>query len=220
MLGSRDEADDAVQETWLRACRADSGAVENPAAWLTTIVGRVCLDMLRARGRRREDVADLTELDLPAHRVEIPNPADEAVLADSVGLALHVVLGTLGPAERAAFVLHDLFAVPFDEIAVIVERSPAAAKQLASRARRRVRGGAGVPSADLAGQRAVGDAFLAAAGSGYLRPEMLSEWVRYDHEVTPNPSEHQKYMPYYAVFKDLYQSTKRLMHRMYELRQS
>ncbi|MBX6383860.1 MAG: sigma-70 family RNA polymerase sigma factor [Microbispora sp.] len=169
MLGSADEADDAVQETWLRACRADSGSIENLTAWLTTIIGRVCLDMLRSRSRRREDFADLAELDMLAPHGEISDPADEAVLADSVGLALLVVLDTLGPAERAAYVLHDLFAVPFDEIAVIVERSPAAAKKLASRARRRVHGAAaGIPSSDLARQRAVVDAFLAASRAGDL----------------------------------------------------
>src|SRR3954468_6652073 len=140
MLGSADEADDAVQETWLRACRADSSSVDNVTAWLTTITGRICLDMLRSRSRRREDLADLAELDMLASHEATKDPADEAVLADSVGLALLVVLDTLGPAERAAFVLHDLFAVPFDEIAQIVERSPAAAKKLASRARRRVHG--------------------------------------------------------------------------------
>ncbi|MBO4273362.1 sigma-70 family RNA polymerase sigma factor [Microbispora triticiradicis] len=166
MLGSADEADDAVQETWLRACRADSGSVDNLTAWLTTITGRVCLDMLRSRSRRREDFADLTELDMLAPHEETADPADEAVLADSVGLALLVVLDTLGPAERAAFVLHDLFAVPFDEIAVIVERSPAAAKKLASRARRRVHDTADVPSSDLVRQRAVVDAFLAASRAG------------------------------------------------------
>ncbi|WP_327044853.1 sigma-70 family RNA polymerase sigma factor [Microbispora sp. NBC_01189] len=166
MLGSADEADDAVQETWLRACRADSGSVENLTAWLTTITGRVCLDMLRSRSRRREDFADLTELDLLAPHEEAADPADEAVLADSVGLALLVILDTLGPAERAAFVLHDLFAVPFDEIAVIVERTPAAAKKLASRARRRVHDTADVPSSDLVRQRAVVDAFLAASRAG------------------------------------------------------
>ncbi|MEV4456864.1 sigma-70 family RNA polymerase sigma factor [Microbispora sp. NPDC049633] len=168
MLGSADEADDAVQETWLRACRADSGSVQNLTAWLTTITGRVCLDMLRSRNRRREDFTDLTELDMLAQHEETSDPADEAVLADSVGLALLVLLDTLGPAERAAFVLHDLFAVPFDEIAVIVERSPAAAKKLASRARRRVHGAAGVPSPDLARQRAVVAAFLAASRAGDL----------------------------------------------------
>ncbi|WP_182886420.1 sigma-70 family RNA polymerase sigma factor [Microbispora sp. H10885] len=166
MLGSADEADDAVQETWLRACRADSGSVDNLTAWLTTITGRVCLDMLRSRSRRREDFADLTELDMLAPHEETADPADEAVLADSVGLALLVVLDTLGPAERAAFVLHDLFAVPFDEIAVIVERSPAAAKKLASRARRRVHDTADVPSSDLVRQRVVVDAFLAASRAG------------------------------------------------------
>ncbi|GGO07964.1 DNA-directed RNA polymerase sigma-70 factor [Microbispora rosea subsp. aerata] len=168
MLGNADEADDAVQETWLRACRADSGSVENLTAWLTTIIGRVCLDMLRSRNRRREDFADLAELDMLAPHEEISDPADEAVLADSVGLALLVVLDTLGPAERAAYVLHDLFAVPFDEIAAIVERTPAAAKKLASRARRRVHGTAVVPSSDLARQRAVVDAFLAASRAGDL----------------------------------------------------
>lgn len=167
MLGSADEADDAVQETWLRASRADSGSVDNMTAWLTTITGRVCLDMLRSRTRRREDLADLTELDMLAPHDEAADPADEAVL-DSVGLALLVVLDTLGPAERAAFVLHDLFAVPFDEIAMIVERTPAAAKKLASRARRRVHGSADIPYADLARQRAVVDAFLAASRAGDL----------------------------------------------------
>ncbi|GAA4188222.1 sigma-70 family RNA polymerase sigma factor [Microbispora amethystogenes] len=166
MLGSADEADDAVQETWLRACRADSASVDNLTAWLTTITGRVCLDMLRSRSRRREDFADLTELDMLAPHEETADPADEAVLADSVGLALLVVLDTLGPAERAAFVLHDLFAVPFDEIAVIVERTPAAAKKLASRARRRVHDTADVPSSDLVRQRVVVDAFLAASRAG------------------------------------------------------
>ncbi|GAB3137521.1 sigma-70 family RNA polymerase sigma factor [Microbispora hainanensis] len=168
MLGSADEADDAVQETWLRACRADSGSVDNLTAWLTTITGRVCLDMLRSRTRRREDLADLTELDMLAPHDETSDPADEAVLSDSVGLALLVVLDTLGPAERAAFVLHDLFAVPFDEIAMIVERTPAAAKKLASRARRRVHGSADIPYSDLARQRAVVDAFLAASRAGDL----------------------------------------------------
>ncbi|KAA9374229.1 sigma-70 family RNA polymerase sigma factor [Microbispora cellulosiformans] len=166
MLGSADEADDAVQETWLRACRADSASVDNLTAWLTTITGRVCLDMLRSRSRRREDFADLTELDMLAPHEETADPADEAVLADSVGLALLVILDTLGPAERAAFVLHDLFAVPFDEIAVIVERTPAAAKKLASRARRRVHDTADVPSSDLVRQRVVVDAFLAASRAG------------------------------------------------------
>jgi len=167
MLGSADEADDAIQEAWLRACRADAGAVANMMGWLSTIVGRVCLDMLRSRRRRREEFADLSELDLVvAH--DTPDPANEAVLADSVGLALLVVLDTLGPAERIAFVLHDLFAVPFAEIAEIVERSPATAKKLASRARHRVHGTGTAAAIDLVEQREVVDAFLAASRSGDL----------------------------------------------------
>jgi RNA polymerase sigma-70 factor (ECF subfamily) len=167
MLGSADEADDAVQETWLRACRADTGVVANMTGWLTTIVGRVCLDMLRSRRRRGEEFADMAELE-PAVAHDAAGPEDEAVLADSVGLALLVVLDTLGPAERVAFVLHDLFAVPFGEIAEIVERSPAAAKKLASRARHRVRGTASVPAPDLGRQRKVVEAFLAASRAGDL----------------------------------------------------
>ncbi|WP_433496932.1 sigma-70 family RNA polymerase sigma factor [Sphaerimonospora sp. CA-214678] len=167
MLGSVDEADDAVQETWLRASRAGAAGVGNLTAWLTTIVGRVCLDMLRSRQRRREEFADITELDLLAVDDDA-DPADEAVLADSVGLALLVVLNALGPAERTAFVLHDLFAVPFDQIAGIVERSPDAAKKLASRARRRVHGTATAGSADLTRHRAIVDAFLAASRTGDL----------------------------------------------------
>ncbi|XXX78271.1 sigma-70 family RNA polymerase sigma factor [Sorangium sp. So ce134] len=168
MLGSVDEAEDAVQEVWLRASRADASAVANVTGWLTTILGRVCLDMLRARRRRGEELTDLGELDQAVAREGPAGPEDEAALADAVGLALLVVLGTLGPAERVAFVLHDLFAVPFDEIAGIVERSPAAAKKLASRARHRVRGAAAVPSAELAGQREVVEAFLAASRAGDL----------------------------------------------------
>jgi RNA polymerase sigma-70 factor (ECF subfamily) len=166
MLGSASEADDAVQEAWLRLSRTDAGAVANLGGWLTTVVGRVCLDMLRARRARREDSIGawlpepLVSEDLEA------DPAHEAELADAVGLALLVVLETLDPAERLAFVLHDMFGVPFAEIAAIVGRSPAAARQLASRGRRRVRGGARVPDADLARQRAAVDAFLAAARSG------------------------------------------------------
>jgi RNA polymerase sigma-70 factor (ECF subfamily) len=167
MLGSTDEADDAIQEAWLRACRVGVDGVVNVPGWLTTIVGRVCLDMLRSRRRRREEFADLAELDLVvAH--DVTDPANEAVLADSVGLALLVVLDTLGPAERIAFVLHDLFAVPFDEIAEIVERSPAAAKKLASRARHRVHGTTTVPATDLVRQREVVGAFLAASRAGDL----------------------------------------------------
>ncbi|WP_344413084.1 sigma-70 family RNA polymerase sigma factor [Amycolatopsis minnesotensis] len=163
MLGSASEADDAVQEAWLRLSRTDTAEIENLAGWLTTVVGRVCLNMLRSRTSRREEPFDgrLPELD-----AESVDPEQEAVLADSVGLALLVVLDALTPAERLAFVLHDLFAVPFDEIGPMIERTPAAARQLASRARRRVRGGAPVPEADLARQRRVVEAFLAAARGG------------------------------------------------------
>jgi RNA polymerase sigma factor (sigma-70 family) len=164
MLGSADEADDAVQEAWLRASGADAGVVNNLTGWLTVIVSRICLDMLRSRHHRREHFVDVAELErLTAHAGD---PQDEAELADSVGLALLVVLDTLNPAERVAFVLHDLFAVPFDEIATIVERSPVAAKKLASRARRRVNGKAMVPERDLARQRAVVEAFIAASRTG------------------------------------------------------
>ncbi|WP_131737822.1 sigma-70 family RNA polymerase sigma factor [Actinomadura roseirufa] len=166
MLGSADEADDAVQEAWLRADRAGAAGIANVTGWLTTIVGRVCLDMLRVRRRRAEE---LTGLDgAGAAHEPSTGPEDEAVLADSVGLAMLVVLDTLGPAERVAFVLHDMFSVPFDEIAVIVERSPVAAKKLASRARGRVRGAPATPAADLVRQRTAVEAFLAAARSGDL----------------------------------------------------
>jgi RNA polymerase sigma factor (sigma-70 family) len=166
MLGSVSEADDAVQEAWLRLSRSETGGVENLGGWLTTVVGRVCLDMLRARRTRREEHFGTW---LPEPIVAADNgagPEDEALLADSVGLALLVVLETLSPAERLAFVLHDTFGVPFDEIAPIVGRSPTAARQLASRARRRVRGAAPVPDPDLARQREVVGAFLAAARAG------------------------------------------------------
>ena len=165
MLGSSSEADDAVQEAWLRLSRADHATVQNLGGWLTTVVGRVCLDMLRARQARREDYAGSW---LPEPVVEIPSggPEEEALIADSVGLALLVVLDTLTPAERLAFVLHDMFGVPFDDIAEIVGRSPAAARQLASRARRRVRGSAPIPDPDRELQRTVVDAFLAASRAG------------------------------------------------------
>jgi RNA polymerase sigma-70 factor (ECF subfamily) len=166
MLGSVSEAEDAVQEAWLRLNRSDTSGVSNLAAWLTTVVGRVCLDMLRARRARREDYVG-TWLPEPIVSVDTAvDPEQEALLADSVGLALLVVLETLSPAERLAFVLHDMFGVSFDEIAPIVDRSPEAARQLASRARRRVRGAAPDPDADLAEQRRVVDAFLAAARGG------------------------------------------------------
>lgn len=166
MLGSVTEAEDALQEAWLRLSRSDTGAVDNLGAWLTTVVGRVCLDMLRTRRTRREDYIG-TWLPEPIVIVDdAPNPEEEAVLADSVSLALFVVLETLTPPERLAFVLHDMFSVPFDEIAAIIDRSPEAARQLASRGRRRVRGASAVPDADLAQQREVVNAFLAASRAG------------------------------------------------------
>jgi len=166
MLGSVSEADDAVQEAWLRLSRADTGSVESVAGWLTTVVARVCLNMLRTRGSRREDPLDVHMPDPIISREDGGDPEQEALLADSVGLALLVVLDTLTPAERLAFVLHDMFAVPFEELAPMIERSPAAARQLASRARRRVQGAAPAPDPDLRHQREVVDAFLAAARDG------------------------------------------------------
>jgi RNA polymerase sigma-70 factor (ECF subfamily) len=168
LLGSRSEAEDAVQEAWLRLHGANTAAVKNLAGWLTTVVSRVCLDMLRSRKSRREEPMGSEATLRGALHVEGDNPEGEALLADSVGVALLVVLETLTPAERLAFVLHDLFAIPFDEIGSILRRSPAAAKQLASRARLRVRG-APVPSdADQARQREVVEAFLKAARTGDL----------------------------------------------------
>jgi RNA polymerase sigma factor (sigma-70 family) len=166
MLGSVSEADDAVQESWLRLSRSDAAGVENLRAWLTTVVARVSLDMLRSRKSRREEALGPHVPEPVVSREDGLDPEHEALLADSVGLALLVVLETLTPAERLAFVLHDMFAVPFDEIAPIVGRSPAAARQLASRARRRVRGATPEPDVDLARQRQVVDAFLAAARGG------------------------------------------------------
>ncbi len=166
MLGSLTEADDAVQETWIRVRRAGAADVENLGGWLTTVTARICLNLLRSRRTRPEEP-------FAAHAPEpIVDPADgtdpehEALLADSVGLALLVVLDTLSPAERLSFVLHDMFAVPFEEIAAITDRSPAAARQLASRARRRVQGAAPVPDPDLDRQREVVDAFMAASRDG------------------------------------------------------
>jgi RNA polymerase sigma-70 factor (ECF subfamily) len=164
MLGSLSEADDAVQETWLRFSRADVTGVSSLEGWLRTVVGRICLDMLRTRRSRREEPLD-QQAALP---VQGNDPEREAVLADSVGRAMLVVLDRLTPAERVAFVLHDLFAVPFDQIAPVVGRTPAAAKKLASRARQRVRGAPAVPAAELGRQRQVVDAFLAAARRGDL----------------------------------------------------
>ena len=166
MLGSVTEADDAVQEAWLRLSRADAAAIDNLGGWLTTVVGRVCLDLLRARRTRREQpLGDRMPEPIVDAEAGV-DPEHEALLADSVGLALLVVLETLSPAERLAFVLHDMFAVPFDEIAPIVGRSPDAARQLASRGRRRVRGTPSMPDTDLERQREVVRAFLAAARGG------------------------------------------------------
>jgi RNA polymerase sigma factor (sigma-70 family) len=181
MLGSLNEADDAVQEAWLRLSRADTGDVRDLRAWLTTVVSRVCLDMLRSRATRREDSLDVHMPDPIVTRVD-DDPAEQAVLADSVGIALLVVLDTLPPAERLAFVLHDVFAVPFEQIGPILDRTPAAAKQLASRARQRLRAAPAHPAAtsadgdlasvpppggaDLARQWTVVDAFLAASREG------------------------------------------------------
>jgi RNA polymerase sigma factor (sigma-70 family) len=166
MLGSVGEAEDAIQEAWLRLSRSEPAAVTNLGGWLTTVVGRICIDMLRARRTRNEGYVGTW---IPAPLVsddDATDPAQEAELADTVGLALLVVLELLAPAERLAFVLHDMFGVSFEEIAPIVDRSPAAARQLASRARRRVRGAAPTPDADLAGQRRVVSAFLAASRAG------------------------------------------------------
>ena len=189
MLGSVSEADDAVQESWLRLSRTDTTQVENLRAWLTTVVARVSLDILRSRKARREQPLGPHVPEPVVSRGDRVDPEHEALLADSVGLALLVVLETLSPAERLAFVLHDMFAVPFDEVAPIVDRSPAAARQLASRARRRVQGATPTPDADLARQREVVDAFLAAARGGdfgallaVLDPDVV---VRVDRGAMP-----------------------------------
>jgi len=167
MLGSLSEADDAVQEAWVRLSRSDADEIENLGGWLTTVVGRVSLNMLRSRRTRREEPLDAVHVPEPiVDRVDGTDPEHEALLADSVGLALLVVLETLSPPERLAFVLHDIFAVPFDEIAPIVDRSPEAARQLASRARRRVRAENTVPDTDPNAQREVVEAFLGAARDG------------------------------------------------------
>ncbi|MCC3772419.1 sigma-70 family RNA polymerase sigma factor [Streptomyces sp. UNOC14_S4] len=181
MLGSLSEADDAVQEAWLRLSRSDAEDIGNLGGWLTTVVGRVCLDMLRSRGSRGEEPLDTVQVPDPlVSDVDGADPEQQALVADSVGLALLVVLETLAPAERLAFVLHDMFGVPFDQIAPMVGRTPAAARQLASRARRRVRAGAPAPDPDLARQRQVVDAFLTASRGGdfdalvaLLDPEVL-----------------------------------------------
>jgi RNA polymerase sigma factor (sigma-70 family) len=166
MLGSLTEADDAVQEAWLRLSRSDADDIENLGAWLTTVVGRVSLNMLRSRRTRGDQPLPMHMPDPVVDRLDGTDPEHEALLADSVGLALFVVLETLSPAERLAFVLHDMFAVPFDEIAPIVNRSAEATRQLASRARRRVQGEKATPDVDLAAQREAVEAFLAAARDG------------------------------------------------------
>jgi RNA polymerase sigma factor (sigma-70 family) len=165
MLGSASEAEDALQESWLRLSRGDADSIENPGGWLTTVVGRVCLDMLRSRKSRREQ--PLVSVPEPlVTREEAPDPEHEVLLADSVGLALFVVMEALSPGERLAFVLHDMFGIPFEEIAPIVDRSPAATRKLASRARQRVRGQPLEPDVGLAAQREVVDAFVAASREG------------------------------------------------------
>jgi RNA polymerase sigma factor (sigma-70 family) len=166
MLGSLSEAEDAVQEAWLRLSHSDTSGVENLAGWLTTVVARVCLDMLRSHKARREESLEMPGAEPVVGHDGGSDPERETLLAESVGLALLVVLETLAPAERLAFVLHDMFAVPFEQIAPIVGRSPTAARQLASRARRRVQGAAAVPATELTRQRDVIDAFLAALRGG------------------------------------------------------
>jgi RNA polymerase sigma-70 factor (ECF subfamily) len=190
MLGSAREADDAVQETWVRLTRADVDRIENLGGWLTTVVGRVCLTMLRARGRRREALLDGHVPEQVAGGADGGDPEEEALLADSVGLAMLVVLDRLTPAERLAFVLHDTFSVPFEEIAALLDRSPAATRQLASRARRRVKG-VRAPDADLPRQRQVAEAYLAAARGrdfdallALLDPDVV---LRADRKVVPTP---------------------------------
>jgi len=166
MLGSVAEADDAVQEAWLRMSRSDTGQVANLGGWLTTVVARLCLDILRTRRARREEPMGVHLPEPILSPADGPDPEQQALLADSVGLAMLVILETLTPAERLAFVLHDVFGIPFDEIAPIVDRTPTAARQLASRARRRVQGTPTEPDVDLARQREVVSAFIAASRSG------------------------------------------------------
>nr|WSW64888.1 sigma-70 family RNA polymerase sigma factor [Streptomyces sp. NBC_00995] len=189
MLGSASEADDAVQESWLRASRADVSEVGNLTGWLTTVLGRVCLNMLRSRRTRREEPLDT--YDRAPGNGEGDDPEREALLADSVGLALLVVLDRLAPAERLAFVLHDMFAVPFAEIGPLLDRSPDTARQLASRARRRVKGGTPAANADPSRRRQVVEAFLSASRAGdfeslvaLLHPDVV---LRADRYVVPTP---------------------------------
>lgn len=191
MLGSASEADDALQDAWLRVGRADTDDVENLGGWLTTVVARVCLNLLRSREHRREESLEAQEPVPALGQDDGRDPEEEALLADSVGVALLVVLDTLSPAERLSFVLHDMFAVPFDEIGPMLERSPAAVRQLASRARRRVKGASPLPEADLARRRRVVDAFLAATRGGnfdalvaLLHPDVV---LHADRSVVPTP---------------------------------
>ncbi|MFD8450290.1 sigma-70 family RNA polymerase sigma factor [Streptomyces coelicoflavus] len=190
ILGSLGEADDALQEAWLRADRTDTSEVANPSGWLTTVVARVCLNLLRARDTRREEPLDDTSRGRAARTGTGTDPAEEAQLADEVGIALLIVLDTLGPAERLAFVLHDMFDVPFDDIAAMLDKTPAATRQLASRARRRVRG-VPAPEADLPRRRRAVDAYLAATRGGdfdalvaLLHPDVV---LRADAAVVPTP---------------------------------
>jgi RNA polymerase sigma factor (sigma-70 family) len=189
MLGERAEAEDAVQEVWLHLSRSDTSTISNLGGWLTTVVARVCLNMLHARKSRREESLEASVPEAVTDGERESDPEQEMELSDSVGLALLVVLDTLAPAERLAFVLHDIFAVPFDEIAPLVERSEAAARQLASRARRRVRGRASIQDADLAASREVVEAFLTAARTGnfdallaVLDPDVV---LRHDPRAVP-----------------------------------
>ncbi|MFE0460569.1 sigma-70 family RNA polymerase sigma factor [Kitasatospora sp. NPDC058965] len=191
MLGSLAEAEDAVQEAWLRLSRSEVTQVRSLGAWLTTVVGRICLNQLRSRATRREDSLELRPADPVARREDGGEPEEEALLADQVGLAMLVVLDTLAPAERVAFVLHDMFAVPFEEIAPMLERTVPTVRQLASRARRRVRGSEPRPGVDVARRRKVVDAYLAAARGGdfeallaLLDPDVV---LRADRRVGPTP---------------------------------
>src|SRR5215468_1749777 len=190
MLGSLSEADDAVQESWLRLSRSDTSGVENLGGWLTTVVARICLDMLRSRKSRREEPLEESVPEPITSSESGIDPEQEVLLADSVGLALLVVLDTLNPAERLAFVLHDIFAMPFEEIASIVERSETATRQLASRARRRVRGAGQIQDTDLSYQREVVDAFLAASRAGNFDAllAVLDPDVVFRHDLTAVPA--------------------------------
>lgn len=213
MLGSLAEADDAVQEAWIRLSRSDADEIENLGGWLTTVVGRVSLNMLRSRKSRREESLDTHVPDPVVTPASGADPEHEALVADSVGLALLVVLNTLDPAERLAFILHDMFAMPFDEIAPVVGRTPAAARQLASRARRRVQGAEPAPDADLDQQRTAVEAFLAASRGGdfealvaVLDPDVTlrvdygatapGKFVRGAREVASNALLYSRYSPY------------------------